>query len=251
MANRGDQGNGDIYSDDFQDSSLGSDFSSGTRSTWWTAIEPSTSTVTIVGQGTGDAVARFTVPDNIDYPWLDEGAIVCPTIYQSVTDGEDLDIRVLWKAATWPDPTQGDFTSFNLFLHQSDIESNPIWLNVYGNTSNWTIEMYAGGAYVTEVGTEVVSSLGLRIVFDHEGSGAGSDDVTFYYDDDSTGWTQIGSQQTGLTFVCDTVGFSCQRGNTDAAYTLDADWFWEHNTGEITDEDVEGGGPTRRVMVIS
>lgn len=239
MAVRGDQGNGDIYSDDFQNATLG---------TWWTANEPGTSTVTIVGAGTGDAVARFTVPGDQDYVFTGNNPTTCPSLVQSVTDGADLDIRVWLKSASFPDPTQGDFTSFCLFLHQSTTTSNPIWINVYGNSSQWTLEYYAGGSYIGETTAEVTSALGLRIVFDHEGTGAGSDDVSFYYDDDSTGWTQIGSTQTALTFVPNTVGIGCQRGNTDAAYTLDADWFWEHNTGEITSEDalpVSG----RRVMV--
>jgi hypothetical protein len=138
VAVRGDQGAGDIYSDDFPNATLGG---------WWTAQQPSTSTVTIVGAGTAEALCRLTVPDNQDYDFADTPANV-PCIIQDVTDGSDMDIQVWFK--DWPDGTESNTSGFGFSLHQSTTTSNPIKTLFYANSTNLTPEFWAGGGYVDE-----------------------------------------------------------------------------------------------------
>ena len=229
MAARGDQGNGGIYSDDFQNATLGS---------WWdTTNTPGTSSITIDGAGTANAVCRFTVPTDQDYlgtVWMEQDAGI-------------VDESFVWEVMLSAPPLASEIgQSFVMGVHEVTRGTNHCEIVLYTG-GNLELEYKYNGSTVSPVTLgAAVTTLGLRLAFDHEAGGVNLDNMTPHYNVNGGGWVAVGGS-TGIDMTVDATRISAGRFDPGAQLALDLDWSWDTSAAVVPEDGI--GAAARRVMV--
>jgi len=236
MAVRGDQGAGNIYSDDFQNATLDATY-------WPNTNTPGTSSISIVGAGTGQAVCRLSMPADQDYfhpnssVWIEQTGIANESF-----------VLEAWFDVPAIHTENG--VQLGIGIYEATRTAGYFDVSCYTTGTSLFVELKDEATTVgSDAAFTVTSTLGLRLQFDHESGGTDSDSVTGFYNDDSGGWTQVGNAVTGVARTIEAIRVYGGRYTPAGAYDVDIDWVWD-TSAPITAEDALPS-TSRRVMVIS